>query len=452
MRRGTHGDRGDRETFRTKQDVRSVPCVGMHTARMHALLPRQAARAFTALLAALAPVASLAAMQSAAAPAAEIAQAEPAAPRRATTSVFVAGEGGYPFYRIPAATRLATGPRAGRILAFAEGRGTLADNGVNDIVLRTSDDGGASWSPVRTLCDIAGRSLNNPCVVEVREGPRAGRVLVMFQSYAEGCGEACVTESFDARPDAADGMDTICRTILVHSDDGGDTWSAPREVTREVKRPVRATSLASGPGIGIQLARGAHKGRVVMPFNEGPYDRWRVYAAYSDDGGDSWRIGEPAPDDARGVANEVQMFERADGAVVLNARQFGGAKRRKTAVSTDGGATFSTLADVADLPDPSCMAGLLALDDGTVVFTGCDSESRRALGTAWISRDGGDSWPEKVLVEPQGFAYSVPVDLGRGADGRREVGVLYEGAGYRRIEFVRVTLPGAPPAEAAPVR
>jgi HK97 family phage prohead protease len=73
--------------------------------------------------------------------------------------------------------------------------------------------------------------------------------------------------------------------------DGGDTWSAPREVTREVKRPVRATSVASGPGIGIQLARGAHKGRVVMPFNEGPYDRWRVYAAYSDDGGDSWRIG-----------------------------------------------------------------------------------------------------------------------------------------------------------------
>ncbi len=430
----------------------SFPARGGILRAMHALVPHRPARAFVAGVAALALLAPISATPSVASAADDPAQSQATAPERATTSVFVAGEGGYPFYRIPAATRLATGPRAGRILALAEGRGTLADNGVNDIVLRTSDDDGATWGPVRTLCDIAGRSLNNPCVVEVREGPRAGRVLVMFQSYAEGCGEACVTEGFEAKPDAADGKDTICRTLLIHSDDGGDTWSAPREVTREVKRPVRATSLASGPGVGIQLVHGAHKGRVVMPFNEGPYDRWRVYAAYSDDGGDSWRIGEPAPDDARGVANEVQMFERADGAVVLNARQFGGAKRRKAAVSTDGGATFSTLADVADLPDPSCMAGLLALDDGAVVFTGCDSESRRALGTVWISRDGGGSWPEKVLVEPQGFAYSVPVDLGRGADGRHELGVLYEGAGYKRIEFVRVSLPPAPPAAAAPVR
>lgn len=411
---------------------------------MHACISLPRARSIAFLCAALIAAALLAAVRADAGMQPDSA--------RAKTPVFVAGEGGYPFYRIPAATRLVKGPRAGRILAFAEGRATLADNGVNDIVLRTSDDGGASWSPVRTLCDLAGRSLNNPCVVEVREGPRAGRVLVMFQSYAEGCGEACVTEGFEATPDAEGGKDTICRTLLIHSDDGGDSWSAPREVTREVKRPVRATSLASGPGVGIQLAHGPHKGRLVMPFNEGPYDRWRVYAAYSDDGGDSWTIGDPAPDDARGLANEVQMFERADGAVVLNARQFHGAKRRKMAVSTDGGATWTRLADVPDLPDPSCMAGVLSLDGSTVVFTGCDSESRRALGTVWISRDGGGSWPEKLLVEPQGFAYSVPVDLGRGADGRREVGILYEGAGYRRIEFVRVSLPPAPPAAAAPVR
>ena len=52
------------------------------------------------------------------------------------------------------------------------------------------------------------------------EAPTSGRILIdgqdmadippyerpvnmMFQSYAEGCGEACVTEGFDARPDAA---------------------------------------------------------------------------------------------------------------------------------------------------------------------------------------------------------------------------------------------------------
>lgn len=361
--------------------------------------------------------------------------------------VFVAGEGGYPFYRIPAATRLAHGAHAGRILAFAEGRGTLADNGANDIVLRTSDDGGARWSEVRMLCDLPGRSLNNPCVVEVREGKHAGRVLLMFQSYPEGCGEGCVTDGHEPRPDGdRAGKDTICRTLVMHSDDGGATWSAPREVTREVKRATGATSVATGPGVGIQLTRGAHAGRIVMPFNEGPFDRWRVYAAYSDDGGDSWKMGAVAPNPPKGFANEVQMFERADGAVVLNARQHLGAKRRTSAVSTDGGASWSQLADVPELPDPQCMGGVLALGGGVVVFTGCDSETRRAMGTMWVSRDDGRSWPEKVLVEPAGFAYSVPVALGAG-----EVGVLYEGAGYKTIVFRRAAVP-PPPSSPAPVR
>ncbi|MFZ9881239.1 MAG: hypothetical protein ACO3QC_07540, partial [Phycisphaerales bacterium] len=36
--------------------------------------------------------------------------------------VFVGGQGGYPVYRIPAATRLEHASHAGRLLAFAEGR------------------------------------------------------------------------------------------------------------------------------------------------------------------------------------------------------------------------------------------------------------------------------------------------------------------------------------------
>ena len=357
--------------------------------------------------------------------------------------VFVGGEGGHPVYRIPAITRIEGASRRGRLLAFAEGRGNLGDNGTNDIVLRTSDDGGATWSPVRTVCDLAGRSLNNPCVVELATGAHAGRVLLMFQSYPEGCGEGCVTAGLE--PTGA--KDTICRTMLMHSDDAGETWSAPREVTREVRRATGATSVATGPGIGIQLTHAAHKGRVVMPFNEGPPDHWRVYAAYSDDGGDSWRIGDNAPNDAKGLANEVQMFERTDGAIVLNARQHHGAKRRKTATSTDGGATWSTLADVADLPDPQCMGGVLAIDGSTVVFTGCDSESRRALGAMWISRDGGATWPQKVPIEAGGFAYSVPVVLSP-----REVGVLYEAAGYARIVLRRVTVPPPGPGSPAEAR
>jgi sialidase-1 len=292
---------------------------------------------------------------------------------------------------------------------------------------------------------MPGRSMNNPCVVEVRAGKHAGRVLLMFQSYPEGCGESCVTEGHDpkpveAKPDGAGAVkDTICRTYLMHSDDAGETWSAPREVTREVKRATGATSVATGPGIGIQLAHGRHAGRILMPFNEGPYNRWRVYAAFSDDGGDSWTIGDVAPNPPKGLGNEVQMFERADGAVVLNARQHLGAQRRTGAVSTDGGATWSQLADIPELPDPQCMAGVLSLGGDVVVFTGCGGEKGRDRGTMWVSRDGGRSWPESVLVEPAFFAYSVPVALDEGT-----VGILYEASMYKRIVFRRVAVPPAP--------
>jgi sialidase-1 len=90
------------------------------------------------------------------------------------------------------------------------------------------------------------------------------------------------------------------------------------------------------------------------------------------------------------------------------------------------------------------MAGILALENGVVVFSGCDSETRRALGTLWISRDDGRTWPEKLLVEQGGFGYSVPVALGAST-----VGVLYETAGYKRIALRRVTVPAAAATPAA---
>jgi sialidase-1 len=355
------------------------------------------------------------------------------------TDVFVGGEGGYPVYRIPSIVRIEHGGAKPRLLAFAEARGSYADVGENDLVLRLSDDDGATWSTQRVIAEMAGRSLNNPCAVEVREGVRAGRVVLMFQSYPKDRGEATVVEGYGTSCDAPD--DLICRTFVIHSDDRGTTWSALREVTRGVKRATRATSTATGPGVGIQLMRGAHRGRILMPFNEGPLDRWKVYAAISDDGGETWRFGETAPDGAKGVANEVQMFERADGAVVLNARQHLGAKCRKSAVSTDGGATWSKLVDEPNLTEPTCMGGVAVVGGTTVFYTGPDSETRRALGTLWISRDGGRTWPavgspDRILIEPEGFAYSVPVVLAPTV-----VGILFESAGYGRVVFRRVELP-----------
>ena len=342
--------------------------------------------------------------------------------------VFVGGQGGYAVYRIPAITRL----ESGRLLAFAEGRTSGADNGSNDMVMRASDDFGATWSPVAVVDDQPGRSLNNPCVVEVRDGVHAGRVILMYQSYPTGCGESCVVPGSKG--------DNICKTFLKTSDDGGATWSSAVDVTAQVKRPTVVTSVASGPGIGIQLRHGKHAGRLVVPFNQGPYGVWACYAVYSDDGGDSWQYGAIATNGSPGTGNEVQMVERADGSILLNSRQFSGGGWRKTAISSDGGATWSPLANDDELPDPSCMAGLVALtdpidgfDQSRIVFSGPNSTSSRSNGHAWLSTDGGLTWPVKKQVYAGAFAYSLPVAI----DCDR-FGVFFEKDGHSRIALVFV--------------
>jgi sialidase-1 len=338
--------------------------------------------------------------------------------------VFVGGTGPNAVYRIPAITKA-----GGRLLAFVEGRAALGDIGTNDLVLATSDDGGATWSAPRTLLDVPDRSINNPCVVTLHSGDRAGRVLVIVQSYPADTHE-------DQQATGLDGPG-VCRAHLLTSDDAGATWSEPRDVTASMRR-AEAPTVASGPGAAIQLRSGPHVGRIVVPFNQGPYGQWTVYTCFSDDGGTTWSMGAVAPGGAPAHANEVQVAELPGGDLILNARSFHGAKQRLGARSQDGGATWSALTPIASLPDPCCQAGLLSVTVGArpvLVFTGCDSATARTNGTLWISLDEGASWAIKQRLAPGFFAYSAPVDLGGG-----RVGVLAETDDYRRIRFIPVML------------
>jgi len=338
--------------------------------------------------------------------------------------VFVDGTGPNAVYRIPAITKAGT-----RVLAFAEGRAALGDIGTNDLVLATSDDGGLTWSAPRTVLDLADRSINNPCVVTLHSGAHTGRVLVVVQSYPANTHEAKQATGLDGPG--------VCRVHVLSSDDGGTTWSEPRDVTASMRR-AEASTVASGPGAAIQLRAGAHAGRIVVPFNQGPYGQWTVYACFSDDSGTTWSMGAIAPGGAPAHANEVQVAEVQGGELVLNARSFHGAKQRLAARSKDGGATWTALAPIESLPDPCCQAGLLSVAAGArpvLVFTGCDSTTARTNGTLWISLDDGASWALKQALATGFFAYSAPVDLGGG-----RIGVLAEADEYRRIRFIPVTL------------
>jgi sialidase-1 len=78
------------------------------------------------------------------------------------------------------------------------------------------------------------------------------------------------------------------------------------------------------PGIGIQLKRGAHKGRLVIPCNHratgdgpGTPSDGNSHVIFSDDGGVTWQIGgSPEPR----LFNESQVVELSDGRVMINMR------------------------------------------------------------------------------------------------------------------------------------
>nr|MDO8088186.1 sialidase family protein [Candidatus Sigynarchaeum springense] len=347
-----------------------------------------------------------------------------------TNDVFIGGQEGFPVYRIPS---LAV-TRKGTMLAFCEGRQSISDASQNAIVLKRSTDGGKIWEPLKVVARMGRDSLNNPQTAVVRE---TGRVILFFQRYPYPSNENTVVAGYVASPlKRLLGLRAL-DSWSMHSDDDGATWSSPRDITRQVKPPAPATSLASGPGIGIQLRRGRHAGRLLMPFNCGPYGKWRVFCAFSDDAGETWHRGQFAPEPGPGHANEVQVVERVDGTVLLNARNQRGAKRRKVATSSDGGETWSPLAVDGTLIEPVCQGSIIRhLDplDGeksVILFANPASEARRENGAVRASFDEGKTWPVAKVIEPGKFAYSC---LGTMPDKR--VACLYETgdkSGYEKV-------------------
>jgi sialidase-1 len=351
------------------------------------------------------------------------------------SDVFIARTDGYKSIRIPSVVVT----KQGVVLAFAEGRAADSDQAGNDIILKPSRDEGRTWLPVELIADDGANSLNNPTAVVEQE---SGRVFLMYQRIP-----GHMKEQDEIVEPGYEGTN-VYRNFVTWSDDEGATWSKPSDITRTTKRSARATTIASGPGIGIQLTRGPHKGRLIIPFNEGPYFQWNNFAVFSDDRGRNWKWGQDVPDafvpdqklGQRSQINEVQMVELSDGAVRLNSRQFAGAKVRKTSVSRDGGETWSPIADVPALRDPSCNASILrySFDDaagrGRILYSGPDS-AKRNNGTIQLSLDDGATWPVKRVLWPGGFAYSV---LTRLPDGT--VGCLFEPDDAKRILFARFSL------------
>ena len=344
------------------------------------------------------------------------------------TNVFASGGDGYHTCRIPSLLVTARGT----LLAFAEGRKRGGgDAGDIDLLLKRSTDQGRTWQPVQTLWDDAANTCGNPCAVLDRD---TGTIWLLLTWNRGDDREPLIIleQSKDTR-----------RVFVTSSTNDGTIWSQPREITADVK-PTNWTWYATGPGAGIQMEHGPHQGRLVIPCDhiEARTRRYFSHLIYSDDHGQTWKLGGSTPQDQ---VNECEVVELAGGRLLLNMRNYGRAqKTRQQAVSSDGGLTWTDQRPVADLVEPVCQASIrrhswpTADRKSVVLFSNPASSAKRERLTIRASYDEGQTWPAVRLLDPRPSAYSCLAVLPDGS-----VGVLYEAGqkdAYETIVFARFNL------------
>lgn len=180
-----------------------------------------------------------------------------------------------------------------------------------------------------------------------------------------------------------------------------------------------------GPGLAIQLRRGTHAGRIIVPCNARWFDAGRgetdnqPYALYSDDHGKTWTRGQFAPrrPSTNEPVSETQVIELEDASVRLVARTTG----RATAVSRDGGATWSAMTKLAELPEAPVASGLIRYSGGEIggrsrlLYSMATDAGRN--GVVWLSKDEGATWPVSRKLRLGSFEYSSLVRLEDGTIG-----------------------------------
>lgn len=299
--------------------------------------------------------------------------------------IFESGTEGYKTFRIPAIVTT----NSGRILAFAEGRvNGGSDTGDIDLVMKSSDDGGRTWSNLKVIWDDKKNVCGNPA--PVIDGVTGKIHLLMTWNLGT-----------DHERDIIAGRSENTRRVFeTSSSDGGNNWSSPKDITSSTKLD-NWTWYATGPCHGIQLKNGTHKNRMVVPCDhiEAGTKKYYSHVIYSDDNGATWKLGGTSPQDQ---VNECTVAEFPNGKLLLNMRNYDRSqKSRKISWSENGGESWSAIQTAAALIEPICQASMLfAETNETLYFLNPASENSRTNMTLKSSKDFGNSWElEKILHE-----------------------------------------------------
>lgn len=323
------------------------------------------------------------------------------------------GVGGYRQYRIPA---MAVTP-SGKIIAIYDGRVDLDDlPGPIDLVIRTSDSNGDTWTPQEVF--LSGEGVTGFGDASILVDPSVGdkgRILVF-------CQKSQLASFFESSLGVDPDDPTIVHISLSISDDDGQTWRH-KIITDQVKDSATHGIFASS-GMGSRIHTGSHQGRLIHSFVLRRGDELLGALAFSDDHGETWKLGAELP-----KGNESGVACLSDGTVLFHSRS---TPHRLSGTSCDGGVTLETFGPHQQLPDPSDNGSLCILRSGAVVCTHNHDHDLRRRTVAKRSWDGGVTWPEAILIENGSSAYSTSCEL---ADG--SIGVLFERWAYTEMVFCR---------------
>lgn len=292
-----------------------------------------------------------------------------------------------------------------------------------DIGLSRSTDGGKTWEKMRLPLSF-GETGDMP---KAQNGVGDPSILVdtktntiwIVAAWTHGMGNQRAWVS--SHP----GMDMYhtAQLVMAKSTDDGKTWSAPINITDQVKKP-EWHFLLQGPGRGIAM----QDGTLVFPIQYIGKDRIpNAGIMYSKDRGETWHIHNHA----RTNTTESQVVEVEPGVLMLNMRDNRGGSRA-VYTTTDLGRTWKEhVSSRTALQEPVCMASLISVkakDNVTgkdlLIFSNPNSTSRRNHITIKISTDGGETWlPEHQLMIDEGdsWGYSCLTMVDK-----ETVGILYE--------------------------
>lgn len=344
------------------------------------------------------------------------------------TTVFQSGTGDYHTYRIPAI--VTTGQDT--LLAFCEARKAgKGDAGNIDLVVARSSDLGKTWSQPKVVWNDGDNTCGNPSpVVDQQTG-----VIWLPMTWNLGS---------DHEKEIMAGKSQQSRHVYVTSStDDGLTWAKPLNISDTTRLP-HWRWYATGPGNAIQLTRGPHSGRLLIPANHSDHTDpsihpYRSHVIWSDDHGRTWQLGGIHED----RTNESAVVELTDGSILQSMRSYHDKQLRAMARSRDGGETWGALYLDEALQTPVCQASLLRYswpDDATlgkksrILFSSPNGLKRSHL-SVWLSYDEGKTWPIRKLVYEGTSAYSNLIALPEG-----QVGVLFEKDGSKTISLATFPL------------